>query len=167
MKEMTKKGLIFLIAILILLVGCQKQQQEQVTVSSEKEIPVEILAGKASTYDQKITVPGVVTSDEEIIYSFKMEGKIVEILVESGQTVRKGDVLARLDEEDYKRLLEISRLQVKSAKAGYDNAQNALVKAKANYDKAKKDFENKNIIIPAATAAIGGLIRFLKSVRIR
>ena len=138
MKKTAKKGLIFLMAILILLVGCQKEEKADV---SEKEIPVEVLEAKASTYDERITVPGVVASDEEITYSFKMEGKIAKILVESGQTVKKGDVLARLDEEDYKKLLEISRLQVKSAKAGYDNAQNALVKAKANHDQAKKDYE--------------------------
>lgn len=129
--------------MLVFLVGCQKQEK---TVIAEKEIPVEISEAKVSNYDKRITVPGVVASDEEIIYSFKMEGEIAEILVESGERVKKDEVLAKLDEEDYKKLLEVSRLQVKSAKAGYDNAQNALVKSKANYEKAKNDFEKIKVL---------------------
>ena len=143
MKINIKKGFILLTAMLVFLVGCQKQEE---IVVSEKEIPVEILETKAAVYDTRITVPGVVASDEEIIYSFKMEGKVVEIPVESGQIVGKGHLLARLDEEDYKKLLEISRLQVESAKAVYANAQTSLVKAKANYDKAKQDFEKIEVL---------------------
>lgn len=137
MKKMTKKTITFFMMVLIPLVGCQKQEK---VIVSEKEIPVEISEVKASTYDKRIIVPGVVASDEEIIYSFKMEGKISEILVESGERVGKGNVLAKLYEKDYKKLLEISKLQIKSVKAGYDNAKNALVKSKANYNKAKKGF---------------------------
>lgn len=143
MKKIMKKTFIFFMICSIFLVGCQRQKE--VTVS-EKEIPVEILEVKASTYDKKITVPGVVISDKEIVYSFRMEGEIDEILVEEGEIVEKNDLLATLNEEDYRKHLEISRLQVKSAKAAYDNAKKALIKSKANYDKIKEDIEKIKVL---------------------
>ncbi len=134
-----KKRLMVMVALVALLSGCGGEED---TMKNEKEVPVEILQVKEATYDKKISLPGVVSNDEEIIYSFKMEGRLENIQVKSGQRVKVGDVLAKLDEKDYKNLLEISQLKVTSAKAAYENAQNNFEKAESNYEKAKNDFED-------------------------
>ena len=132
-----KKRLMVMVALVALLSGCGGEED---TMKNEKEVPVEVLQVKEATYDKKISLPGVVSNDEEIIYSFKMEGRLEKIQVKSGQRVKVGDVLAKLDEKDYKNLLEISQLQVTSAKAAYENAQNNFEKAESNYEKAKNVF---------------------------
>ncbi|MCG8482809.1 MAG: efflux RND transporter periplasmic adaptor subunit [Clostridia bacterium] len=134
-----KKRLMVMVALAALLCGCSGEED---TMKNEKEVPVEVLQVKEATYDKKISLPGVVSNDEEIIYSFKMEGRLEKIQVKSGQRVKVGDVLAKLDEKDYKNLLEISQLKVKSARAAYENAQNNFKKAESNYEKAKNDFED-------------------------
>ncbi|WHH58698.1 efflux RND transporter periplasmic adaptor subunit [Petroclostridium sp. X23] len=141
-----KKHFIVFIALLALLSGCSDDKS---TMKSEKEVPVEVLNVQAASYDKKITLPGVISNDEEIVYSFKMEGKIEKILVKSGQKVKAGDVLAKLDENDYKKILEISELQIKSAKAALDNAEKSLEKAEFGFENTRKDFENTKVLYEA------------------
>ncbi len=145
-----KKQFIVMIIFLILLSGCSDDKS---TSKSEKEVPVEILNAQEASYDKKITLPGVVSNDEEIIYSFKMDGKLETMQVKEGQSVKTGDVLAKLNEEDYKNTLEISHLKVKSTKATLDNAENSNEKAKSNYEKEQKDFENIKALYEAGAVS--------------
>ncbi len=56
----------------------------------------------------------------------KVSGFIDEVLVQDNQRVRAGEVLARIDDRDYRAALDGARAQVASAKAQLANAQATL-----------------------------------------
>lgn len=62
------------------------------------------------------------TADDAVNLAFKISGRVVDIPVAKGVMVRRGEVLARLDERDV-------QLQVDAAKASYDEVQSRLRRA--------------------------------------
>jgi HlyD family secretion protein len=83
---------------------------------------------KATRGDVRITVSvsGNLNAPDDRFLSFKLPGTIKEILVEKGDTVGKGDILARLDTEDMERNVELARSTLRQAQAQYKIAENQL-----------------------------------------
>lgn len=73
---------------------------------------------------QVLTVPGSVTASRQQKMGFAASGKLMEVTIRAGDTVTKGQTLARLDTEPLK-------LAVAQAQANLDAKQAALDKLKA------------------------------------
>jgi len=76
-----------------------------------------------------------VQADRSAHLAFSSGGIVDEVLVEIGAVVRKGDVLASLQNKDLKAVLEIDKIKEKYSKRDYDRQ----VKVKSMIDKAKFD----------------------------
>lgn len=95
------------------LAGCS---QEKAAVVQEVVRPVKVVEiGKAETTRQ-LDYSGSVRARTEMNLGFRIAGKVTERLVDIGQHVNEGDVLARVDPSDYE-------LSVKSAQASLDAAE--------------------------------------------
>jgi membrane fusion protein (multidrug efflux system) len=90
---------------------------------------------------------------DNVIISPKISGYIAEVLVEDNQPINGGDVLARIDDRDYRTALEVARATVDAEKAGIDNliqqiAQQQLTvteaRATVNADEAALTFANQD-----------------------
>jgi len=66
---------------------------------------------------------GTVRARHEVDQAFRVGGKVKERRVEVGQTVREGDVIAVLDDTDYRLAVEAARQQLVVAKAQADQAE--------------------------------------------
>jgi len=94
------------------LAGCS---QEKAAVVQEVVRPVKVVEiGQAQTTRQ-LDYSGSVRARTEMNLGFRIAGKVTERLVDIGQHVNAGDVLARVDPSDYE-------LSVKSAKASLEAA---------------------------------------------
>lgn len=114
----------FLAALLPLLAACDDQA---VSAIAEAPRPVEV---EHVTFENDRTTRefvGVVRARYETDLGFRVAGKIVDRIVNVGDSVAAGDVVARLDPEDLK-------LQVQSAEAEFAAATSSL-------DQAASDFE--------------------------
>jgi membrane fusion protein (multidrug efflux system) len=80
---------------------------------------------------------------DRVSVSAKVLGRIVQIAADEGSAVKKGDVLARLDDTDL-------RAQMEQAKANLDLAQASLPLAKVNLDRATEDYERADVQIKGA-----------------
>ncbi|RWE38884.1 MAG: efflux RND transporter periplasmic adaptor subunit [Mesorhizobium sp.] len=95
------------------LAGCS---QEKAAVVEEAVRPVKVVEiGEAQTTRQ-LDYSGSVRARTEMNLGFRIAGKVTERLVDIGQHVNEGDVLARVDPSDYE-------LSVKSAEASLDAAE--------------------------------------------
>lgn len=56
----------------------------------------------------------------EVSLGFRVSGKVAEVLCDEGDVVKTGDVLARLDDDPFQRVVKQSVAQVESAKAKLD-----------------------------------------------
>jgi membrane fusion protein YbhG len=101
--------------------------------------------------DNALRVSGNIEAHESLL-SFKVQGRIVELPVHEGQWVEQGQVLARLDDSDYRQQVGIDEatVQVKQAElelalAGSREqeiraAQQTLLDAQADLEQKKLDF---------------------------
>ncbi|MBC2771631.1 efflux RND transporter periplasmic adaptor subunit [Rhizobium sp. AQ_MP] len=99
------------------LAGCTEGEAE--TVQEPSLRPVKVIQVEAPSTARELRYSGTVKARSEAAAGFRVAGKIVERLVDVGDHVVPGDVLARLDVTDY-------QLQVRSAKASLDAAERQL-----------------------------------------
>ena len=83
--------------------------------------------------------------------SFRVPGTLVKVLVQVGDRVKAGQLIAQLDDEDY-------RLQVQEAEAGLASAEAQAVNAEANYDRVQSLYENRNASKNDLDAARAGAV---------
>ncbi|WP_120430898.1 efflux RND transporter periplasmic adaptor subunit [Acinetobacter baylyi] len=94
------------------LSGCHKQTADL------EQAPLVMVAQPQSSQSQAQSYAGKVQARQQTALSFRVGGQITERLVEVGDRVHVGQVLAKLDVQD-------AQLQLNAAKAQLDNAQSA------------------------------------------
>ncbi|TJV53776.1 MAG: efflux RND transporter periplasmic adaptor subunit [Mesorhizobium sp.] len=118
------------VGIIVAALGLAGCSQEKAAVVQEVVRPVKVVEiGKAETTRQ-LDYSGSVRARTEMNLGFRIAGKVTERLVDIGQHVNEGDVLARVDPSDYE-------LSVKSAQASLDAAERQV----ETVDLAKKRAE--------------------------
>ena len=115
---------------------------------STEEIPV-----VRATISQTLSILGVADAQLNSNLTFQATGKIAEVNVEVGDTVRKGDVLASIESDDLVNAVSQARANQRAAQLRLDDllsgstaseiaaADQALVSAQSNLTKAQNDFD--------------------------
>ncbi len=138
LKQMSKKlkgRIVYFIAVCFLLFGCGDKKEE--TKKVEVVRPVKIMVVKDASKVMARGFPGKVRAARRAILSFNVSGRIVELPVEEGQHVKKGDLIAQLDKRDFLNA-------VKEAKARYREAEQQFRRYKELFAKgqvSKADFD--------------------------
>ncbi|WP_155723814.1 efflux RND transporter periplasmic adaptor subunit [Brucella anthropi] len=93
-------------------------------------VPVAAVKAVASDYQPKLTLSGAIAARSLVNVSFRLNGQVVQRLVEIGQHVEKGQPLASIDDVEQQANLRV-------AQATSDAAQAQLVQAQANFVRQK------------------------------
>jgi RND family efflux transporter MFP subunit len=70
-----------------------------------------------------LNASGYVTARRQATVSSKITGKVVEVLIEEGRAVKKGEVLARLDDTNAAANLALAEARVKAARSALDETR--------------------------------------------
>src|SRR5499427_10197428 len=111
----------------LLVAGCEANTAPAVKLDR----PVQVQRVAFADAETRREFVGVVRARYETDLGFRVAGKIVTRVVNVGDSVRVGDVVARLDPEDL-------RLQVQSAEAELAAATSNLAQASADYERYAK-----------------------------
>ncbi|EFS29121.2 efflux RND transporter periplasmic adaptor subunit [Fusobacterium gonidiaformans] len=135
---MNKKWIcIFMISFL--LIACEKnEEKEKIRPVKIQEIGVNLSQEILSEY------PSSIQAKQEAMLSFQVPGKIEKILVSLGDRVKKGQVLAKLEEQDYHLNLEANAQKYEASKAVAENAGLQFERVKTLYQNnaiPKKDYD--------------------------
>ena len=106
---------------------------------------------------QTVSVSGSVNAASQVHLNFKSGGKLAAVMVQTGQQVKEGDVLAKLDDSDQRVALQQAQANLNAAQAKYnatlsgsdlaqlrlavDQAQQALNRLQASYAAAKTNLD--------------------------
>ena len=153
----TKYILVFL--LLFIFTACKKDIEEEVIR------PVKIQEINSSQNENfNIDFPAQISPTQKTILAFKYAGKIKNINFESGDFVKKGQVIATIDDSDYKVNLEAISKKYEAANAVAQNAEVQFSRAEKLYKGGampKKDYDNalmqKNVAISTLKEASAGL----------
>ncbi|AZO56602.1 efflux RND transporter periplasmic adaptor subunit [Mesorhizobium sp. M8A.F.Ca.ET.057.01.1.1] len=111
---------------LALLAGCQKQE------AADKKLPVMVRTETVAMadYAPRTSLTGVIAARTLNNLSFRVGGRVAERLVDVGQHVDQGTVLARIDPQE-------QESDLRSAQADLDAAQAQLTQAAATFERQK------------------------------
>jgi HlyD family secretion protein len=111
----------------------------------EKPIPVTTERAIRKTIVQTVSATGKVQPETEVKISPEVAGEIIELPVEDGKQVKKGDLLVRIRPDSYKALVEQQEAAISAAKA--TNLQQKATMLKTEHDfKRAEDLFNKRLI---------------------
>ena len=112
------------------LVACtQAEKTETVTKEDDeaKKPAVKVPIGAAQTQDlaRDIVIPGIVgpLPDHSVKVSPAMAGKLAEVLVVDGQSVKHGQLIGKLDDRHIREQLDQATAAVQTAEANLQQAQ--------------------------------------------
>jgi HlyD family secretion protein len=111
----------------------------------EKPIPVTTETAIRKTIVQTVSATGKIQPEVEVKISPEVAGEIIELPVEDGMQVKKGDLLVKIKPDSYKALLEQQEAAISTAKA--TNLQQRATMMKTEHDlKRAEDLFNKKLI---------------------
>ncbi|HTL79706.1 MAG TPA: efflux RND transporter periplasmic adaptor subunit [Candidatus Babeliales bacterium] len=116
-------------------------------VASKREKPTLVTTEKAvrRTILQTVSATGKIQPETEVKISPEVAGEIIELPVEDGMQVKKGDLLLKIKPDSYKALLEQQEAAISAAKA--TNLQQKATMLKTQHDLGRsKDLFDKKLI---------------------
>jgi RND family efflux transporter MFP subunit len=81
---------------------------------------------------------GYIVARRRATVSSKVTGKVMKVMLEDGQRVEAGEVIARLDDSNWKASLAQSNAQLQQAEANVASAQTAFDDAKPIFERSEK-----------------------------
>lgn len=92
-----------------------------------------------------VSAPGFVEPRTKVQVGAQVSSKIVALPFRAGDQVRKGDVLVRLDADDYIAALESARAALRGEEARLAGTRAELVQATLDRDRTRELFDSKDI----------------------
>ena len=95
-------------------------------------------ASGASAGPSLLDASGYIVARRRATVSSKVTGKVVKVMLEEGQRVEAGQIIALLDDSNWRAALSQSKAQLEQAEANVASAQTAFDDAKPIFDRAEK-----------------------------
>lgn len=127
--------------------------------------PVRVVTVERAAGGEVVSLTGTVQAETEVNLAFRIDGRMVERLVNVGDTVSAGQVVARLNRENEENGLRAARAQLAAARAQLVEAQNNYWRqsellregwtTRVRYDQAAQARQSAQSAVDAAEAQVG------------
>jgi HlyD family secretion protein len=139
----SRKGLWIALMVVVLVVAGAGLAWRARTAFAATEVEIaqtslEQTGGGGQAGTPLLTASGYVVARRKAVVSAKIQGRLAELRVEEGSRVREGEILARLESEDYEAQVSRSRAQVQQAEAQIAAAQASMRRAEADLSEARR-----------------------------
>jgi HlyD family secretion protein len=121
-------------------------------IGKPKEIEVELAKAKRVTIIEKVSASGTVQPVTEVKIAPEVSGEIIDLLIEEGDSVKKGNTLVKIRPDTWQSQVERAeaglsqqRANLEQAKAGLSRAKATLIRAEAEYKRNEKLYAEKVI----------------------
>jgi multidrug efflux system membrane fusion protein len=103
------------LALAASLLSCEKKEEKK--VETEVVRPVKLMTVAPAKEALYRSLPGRVRASKRVELAFQVDGTLIELPVQEGQSVKEGDLLARLDPRDFEASMRSAKGQVERAQA--------------------------------------------------
>lgn len=112
-------------------------------VGQKKKIQVEVAQAEKNTIIEKVSASGQVQPVVEVSLSPEVSGEIIELKVEEGDSVSKGDFLLRIRPDNFQSAYDQAVAGLNQQKAALAQAKAARARAAANFKRAEQDYNRQ------------------------
>lgn len=141
MKRTWKQSFVIMavVAAITFTVGCDRANHGD-TRSETLAVPVAVTAVVRREFQDEIRAVGTLKAQETALVTPRVPGSVEAVLVDIGDQVQQGQVVARLDPTTFK-------LAFKRATAALEGAEAAVARAKALFERAEKDYRRASELL--------------------
>jgi HlyD family secretion protein len=154
---MKKRWWIIVVAVVavagLAYVGIRVQQRVSAGRAAAQAAGTETAVVRRGTLQVIVGASGSLSPVDEVSLSFQSGGQVTEVLVEVGDVVQAGDVLARLDDTSARQAVTEAQLSVQQAQANLDSTR---IETKAGLAQANLDAARASYTEASAMAAHSG-----------
>ncbi len=153
----------YLVLLIILVAGCS--QEPQVKSPANEKVKVQVMKIGTSSAGNQMKYSGTVEAFQTIPLNFQITGIIERVSVDAGDPVKKGQILAVLDNTDLKNIYTTASAKYNQAKDAYDRLKRVyeegslpeikwvemktnLEQATSSLDLAKNNLDKCNLLAP-------------------
>jgi HlyD family secretion protein len=143
---MKKKTLWWLIGILAFVVILLLVLKGAGAIGGGDGIRVAVDTASERTIIQSVSASGKIYPETEVKIKPDVSGEIVELKVQEGDSVVKGQLLIRINPSIYNSVVTQAEASMNQSRAGVNNARELVAQAKAQMNRAKANFDrNKQL----------------------
>ena len=146
LKQSTLKLSVLTIITSLWLAGCSKPVEPETDVIR----PIKLFNVVDTGMQNLREFPATVIANEEAEISFRIPGELVELKVKRAEEVKKGQLLARLDDRDIKNELALRKNELNQAQLDFKrirSLKNKKVVSQSDYDNVKTRLESATIAV--------------------
>lgn len=125
--------------------GCEKDSNINPLTLIKTAKPVKILSAQSSEIHTIRSYPGTLDASQKAQLAFRVGGELVELPGQPGMHLKKGELIARLDEAEYKNILDERQAKYELAKIQFNQARklvNQKVGSKLQFDLTKAELKS-------------------------
>jgi len=112
------------IALTLLVLSCSEKKTKKNTMSGQDIISVKVSSLSSEDVSNSVVATGLISTEDQANYSFKIGGVISKIYVDEGQFFRKGQLLAILNTTEIAAGVAQADLNVAKAQRDFNRANN-------------------------------------------
>ncbi len=156
-------GLLLLIALVVVVGGGGGWfLSQRVQAAPVKTATVTAVSSANGSAGAVLNGSGYVVARRRATVSSKLTGKVLEVLVEEGQSVKKGQVLARLDDSQMRAALSVAQAQLAAAQRSAAEDEARLREAERQY-KRLEQLVNEKVVARAEVDTAEASVESLKA----
>jgi membrane fusion protein (multidrug efflux system) len=138
-------------AVALLMVGCSSRTEAlPIAGAADKPISVETADVTLDDVQRSVEVTGTLAPWEEAVVSLEAEGRLVKVAVDLGDPVRKGQVLALIEPQEYEFKKSQAEAELAAAESDFKRTEDL---AKKEMSTPQQLDENRRRLEVARTAA--------------
>lgn len=148
------------IVAMALLAACGERGGPDRAERHDTPVPVLVTEVRPAQATETVRYAGEVKPRTEVPLSFRVGGKVIERTVELGSTLRRGDVVARLDSQDLQLGSRAAEAEIAAAQTEYEQQRLDLERFSGLRDKnfiSPTEFERRQRALDVAAAKVDRL----------
>jgi HlyD family secretion protein len=138
------------VSIAIALSGCSAEEAAGTENQAEKETPVQVESIVKGNLTVKNEIIAKAVSDSSVAILPKMVGELITVNVEKGDIVKKGDILAVIDNTNQKLAVQMEETSARSAQSQYEQALVSKDQAEIAINNAKLGVKQAQLSVQKA-----------------
>lgn len=142
-----KKKLLWIIGILVVIVGLMVGLKAAGVVGKEEGLKVTTEKVTRRTIIETVNASGKVFPEVEVKVSPDISGEIVELTVEEGDSVKRGQLLAKIYADIYSTQANQASAIVNQQQASVENSKAQLESLKSTMDLAQKNYDRQKQLL--------------------